>query len=370
MEKNGNLRPVKTMFGLILCWLSLGYVFNSARAGFTSMYVFGDGVSTMTNNPYSNGTNYYGLRRTNGRTWVEVLAQRQGLTLETNKNWSFYGNYSQVLLTNLNSFTTPTNAATSLFVVWVNNADFVDFIQRLTPYSSNNLAAWTNAMNQSLSNHVSIIQKLYTKGARTLVMPNAVDLTKVPFYAALANTNKTFIRQRIMDYNAAFTTRLNQAQAPFANLVISAPDFYSLLDDFVAHASSYGLTNALDDFGNSIDALTALTNPALNGPGANYIFWDYLDPTARASAAVADVAQQALAPVRIDGLTPAGVTNQLSLANVPIGLGGFADVSTNLVNWTPAQSFSSTSLVQTVTVPSAGDAASYRLRFPFAWSWP
>src|SRR5882672_8694211 len=208
------------MFRFSLCILVIGLSLCSARAGFTSMYVFGDGVSTMTNNPFANGTNYYGLRRTNGRTWVEVLAQRQGFTLETNKNWSYFGHYSSNLVNDVISFGSPADVNTALFVVWVNNADFVYDITQYAPYTTNNIAVWTNAMNLSLSNHSFIIQTLYNKGVRTLVMPNAVDLTKVPGFAALTNTSKDFIRQRIVDYNVAFTAKLGVARSTLSNLTI------------------------------------------------------------------------------------------------------------------------------------------------------
>ncbi len=51
------------------------------------------------------------------------------------------------------------------------------------PYTSNNIAIWTNAINQSISNHFTAITNLYAKGVRTLVMPNAVDITEIPYYS-------------------------------------------------------------------------------------------------------------------------------------------------------------------------------------------
>ena len=53
-------------------------------------------------------------------------------------------------------------------------------------YPSTNIVTWTNAINQSLTNHWNIITNLYyAKGARTLVMPNAVDITEIPEYDKL-----------------------------------------------------------------------------------------------------------------------------------------------------------------------------------------
>ncbi|OYV07059.1 MAG: hypothetical protein CFE26_03060, partial [Verrucomicrobiales bacterium VVV1] len=58
---------------------------------FSSLYVFGDGVCTTTDN--ASGANYfYGNRYCNGRVWVEVLAQWQGLAYDSAKNKSFFGN--------------------------------------------------------------------------------------------------------------------------------------------------------------------------------------------------------------------------------------------------------------------------------------
>ena len=61
-------------------FLLFGSVIFSAKAAFTNLYVFGDGISTTTNNTSGLSSYYYGQRYSNGRVWVEVLAQRQGLT--------------------------------------------------------------------------------------------------------------------------------------------------------------------------------------------------------------------------------------------------------------------------------------------------
>ncbi len=91
-----------------LSWFTLGVcllasTILSASAAFSSLYVFGDALSTTTgNNPPS--SDYYGQRDSNGRVWVEVLAQRQGLTYDASKNDSYYDHNSAVLLTEINNF--------------------------------------------------------------------------------------------------------------------------------------------------------------------------------------------------------------------------------------------------------------------------
>ncbi|HKS36397.1 MAG TPA: hypothetical protein VJW76_04345 [Verrucomicrobiae bacterium] len=349
--------------------LSFGLVVFPAHGAFTSLHIFGDGVSTTTNGP--GGSIYHGNRYANGRVWVEVLAQRQGLAYDADKNRSYFGHYSANLVENVNSLPAPPDANTALFVVWVNNADFVYDMNNFTPYTTNNLARWTNALNQSLTNHLTAIQALYAKGARTLIMPNAADITKVPFYVGLSSASKTFVRQRVIDFNAAFAATLDQARATLPGIAIYVPDIFALLDDVVAHSANYGLTNVLAN-GLTVDALSdpALTDKSLDGPGANYIFWDYLDPTARFHAVIADVVQQLISPVQISALTSVNASNRLEITNIPVGQDGFVEGSPNLVTWTTGEAIDSTNATQTMFLPASDPQRFYRLRFPFAWSWP
>ena len=357
------------MVGVLL----FGPVVFPAQAAFTSLYIFGDTVSTTTDGP--GDASYYLKSYSNGRVWVEVLAQQQGLTYYSNKNLSYYDHNSADLVTEVNSFSTPTNATNALFVVWVNDADFVADILNYSPYTSNNIAAWNNAINQTLANHFKVITNLYfAKSVRTLIMPNAVDITKVPGYVNLTSAEKNFIRQRVIAFNAAFTNTLNRARTNCPAIKIYVPDVFALLDNVLAHPANYGLINALDSNGQSIDALAdpALSNKALNGPGTNYIFWDTLDPTAKFHSVMADITQQLISPVRISQLTAFNGSNRLDMANVPIGQNGLVIGRTNLVlgNWTTNPTFVSSNTTQTVFVTNSGPMQFYRLKFPYSWAWP
>jgi phospholipase/lecithinase/hemolysin len=362
---------VKSVVRFVVGFLLFGPVVFPAQAAFTSLYIFGDTVSTTTNGP--GGANYYGNRYSNGRVWVEVLAQQQGLTYYSNKNLSYYDHTSSNLLTEVNSFPTPTNATNALFVVWVNDADFYDDITTYTA-DSNSIATWNNAINQSLTNHFKVITNLYfAKGARTLIMPNAVDMTKVPGFAHLPSADKNFIRQRVIAFNAGFTNTLNRARTNCPAIKIYVPDVFALLDNVVTNAAYYGLTNALDSNGQSIDAVTYFSPlQTLNGPGTNFIFWDYLDPTAKLHSVIADVVQQLISPVRISQLTAFNGSNRLDMANVPIGQNGLVIGRTNLVlgNWKTNATFVSSNVTQSVFVTPSGPQWFYRLKFPYSWTWP
>jgi phospholipase/lecithinase/hemolysin len=405
---------MKHLVQFIVLTLFLGLAALPAHAAFTSLYIFGDGISTTTSNSPA-GQYYYGLRYSNGRVWAEVLAQRLGLGANsiTNVNWSnstnnysYYGQYSPNLAANLNNFKTPADAVTALFVVWVNNADFVNDMGKV--YPSLDMVKWNNAINQSLSNHWQIITNLYyAKNARTLILPNAVDITEIPQYDLNPASDKSFIRQRVIDFNTAFAALLNQARASLPGITIYQPDFFSLLNNIVTNAAAYGLTNALAS-GQSIDALEddSLKDKSLNGLGANYIFWNAVNPTAKLHEVMADVAQQIISPVSIGKLTPLNNgSNRLDVVNYPAGLAGFVDGTTNLAppNWTSVANLTGTTTAQSILVnapqlPAFGaggaggaggsidptnpgtnsvsntnmvfNAQFYRLRFPFSWTWP
>jgi phospholipase/lecithinase/hemolysin len=171
------------------------------------------------------------------------------------------------------------------------------------------------------------------------------------------------IRQQITNYNNAFAITLSNAMASLPGLVIYQPDFFSLLDDIVANSTNYGLTrpnsDALDD------GYLNITNAVAD----QYVFWDYQDPSAKAHCWMADLVQQLISPLRISKLTLLSGSNRLDVVNLPIGQAGFADGSTDLVNWTDVQSIATNS-PQTIFVPAASAPQFYRLRFPFAWTWP
>jgi len=344
-----------------------GFTVVPVQAAFTNLYVFGDGISTTTNNT-SGLPFYYGKRYSNGRVWVEVLAQRQGLTYDPNKNWSAFANYSINVVTTVSNFN-ASDASNALFVLWVNNAD----LWYPAYYDGTTMSQWTSAINQSQTNHFKIVTNLYAKGARTLIMPNAVDLSTIPQFNASPNAN--FIHLRCLDYNVAFSNTLNRIRASCPNLVLYTPDFFTLLTNILAHPANYGMTNALGA-GLSIDAVDAVNygfpSAATNGFGTNFIFWDPTDPTAMVHMWMANTVQQLISPVRISQLLVFNGSNRLDVANMPVGLNGFVDGCTNLSsgNWTTNASFSSTNTTQSVFITPSGPQWFYRLKFPYSWTWP
>jgi phospholipase/lecithinase/hemolysin len=391
---------MKNVFHCTIITLLFGLAVLPAHAAFKSLYVFGDSLSSTADNQ---DPLYYAGRDSNGRVWVEVLAQRQGLTYNAANNISYWDHNSAISVTDVKNFTAPADVTNDLFIVWVCNADTFDAAS--TP---DNSTQWQAAINQAQTNHLQIITNLYAKGVRTLILPNAVDISKIPAFNA--GTTLTNVEHNgCVAYNVAFSNTIKQARALCPGLKIYAPDFFTLLNNVLTNAANYGLTNALSAKGFSIDALTALYASAqtvpLNGQGTNYIFWDNQDPTANFHEVIADVVQQIISPVQVSQITALNGSNQMVVANMPVGLNGFVDATTNMTqpSWTVVQNINSTSTTQSVFVAQlpttnvsgafAGGGSVvkpadsgpgllggpppnyialefYRLRFPYAWTWP
>lgn len=389
-----------------------------AQASFTSVYVFGDALSTTTNNSFgmpggSETKLYYGGRYSNGRIWAEVLAQRLGTTISY--NWSYYGCGSSNMFQNVSSLSiSPSVASNALFVLWCNNADL--FNEVVNSQGTTNQGPWTWAITNGINYELNTILNLNNKGVRTLVMPSVVDVTEVPYFSQVYKTSfLQFFRAQCVTYNALFSNMLSQARAQCPQMTIYEPDYFTLLYNVLSNAPAYGLTNVLFN-GNTYDALDALgRNANTNGLGANYVYWDDLDPTAKFHEIMADTTMQMIAPAQISGLAIWGAsgsatTNQIFMANVPVGLPGFVDSfesgATNTAGWMAVTNFTGTATTQSLFVVapglppfigpsgngsilpggpsnggnssstgatnavSAGEMLTYRLRFPYSWQWP
>lgn len=362
------IRRVKSCILFASCFLLTVVPVAFAQPTFTSLHVFGDSATSTTDGPTS--PYYYENRRSNGRMWVEVMAGWRGLSFDiTNHNLSFWEHYSPILVTNVDAYVPPADVSTALFVVWVNNADMYKNISTSPGlvYDDTVLSVWTNNNNAWISNHFTVITNLYFKGVRTVLMPNAVDLTKTPNFApGLNNAEREWIRQRTLEFNSGFQDMLDDARATLTDMTIYSSDIFTLFEDVLATPSDHGMTNpgvgALNDF--------SLGDYSLDGPGADYVFWDHIHPTAKFQMLFAEAAQKLIWPVEIDSISATNGSNELHVINIPIGLDGVVRGSTNLADWPLSRPFVSTNSMQMISVPVSGPTEFYRLEFPLNWVWP
>ncbi len=288
----------------------------------TSVYAFGDGVCTTTDNNSSTPALYFGNRFCNGKVFIEDLAEWQNLSYVASRNNSYFGQDSAELKINIDAFNPPNDVATALFVVWAANADFVEFSQTNSPpYSNSNKPAWTTFIEDAVTRHKQSLNKLYNKGVRILVMPNAVDISATPFYQLNSN-DSNFLRDRAIQFNTLFKSEMMALAATKPGLTLYLPDTFQFFEDVLASPGAYGLINPQVN-GHSIDAITHLINPSLTGPGANYVFWDYLNPTAKFHTKLSNLIENLIGDAPVVTTQPVSKTiNSGSTTNLTVAFSG------------------------------------------------
>ncbi len=344
---------------------------SQATAGFTSIYAFGDGLCTTTGTP-SPSIYYYENRYCNGKVWIETISQWQGVSYNPAKNISNFGNSSAVLKSNVTAFAQPADAATSLFIVWSANADFVNFASDGTPWASGSLATWNNKITQSINDHTTAINTLYNKGARLIVMPNAANVSAIPFHNSKSLTEKNFFRDRVISFNTQFTTAMITLAASKSDLKIIIPDVFTFFEQVQASPALYGMLNPVPNNA----AVIYLADKSFTGPGANYMFWDSWHPTAKFQMHLAAFIQQIISPIKVNSVSLSGDNVQIQLANIPLERAGSILGSANLQPpWVVDHAINEPfvaggSTTKTYTFATSGPKRFYRAAFPVVWVWP
>lgn len=366
---------------LLLTLLQVFLALPRVSASFTSMYVFGDGVCATNDPTASIDPLYHEKRNCNGRVWVEVLWQWQGHAHDEAKNISGFGHTSNEVVTETNSLKAPADIATSLYVIWCNNADFVEYsqIDSPPPYASGDVPAWTTFIDTSISQHVQAVTNLYLKGARAILMPNAVDIAAVPNYNNASPSDKTFIRNRVIEFNLAFKSAmaslpglLKSRDPDKSMLTIYYSDTFDFFEQVLANPSSFGLRNPYPANSPVYDLPDANKQ---TGPGIDYIFWDDFHPTAKFQMHLAEFFRRIVLPEQVSSIVRAGGNVRMQVANIPLGRDGAIQGSADLhPPWATdrmiSEPFTGGSTTTTFTFPASGTKRFYRVGFPVVWTWP
>ena len=232
-DKPGKLWLHRCRFVVCLSILALILPALNALASFSSMYVFGDSLSATSGGglqyPPPAGTsadNYYDGRFSNGKVWVEYLAEQLGIPFDPNHNFSNFGDDSGEVYNNIvyGNYYPPPDIATTLYVLWPGCSDCF----ALAVFQGTN--SWTDGISNAMSNVSAVVDLLYSQGVRTLVLPNSVDIAKVPFFTYTVgslggDTNEAArvaasVHAQVPQYNAALAATVNQLRAKHPDLAI------------------------------------------------------------------------------------------------------------------------------------------------------
>ena len=217
------------------------------------------------------------------------------------------------------------------------------------------------------------VTNLYNKCARSVVMPNAANIMAVPTYNKFALGDKTFVRDRVIQFNVAFETAMANLAASKSGLTIKRPDTFTFFEQVLANPGNYGLVNPYP----LNSAVWDLPNPNKQyGPGINYVFWDDYHPTAAFQMHLAAFFQQIISPPKVNSIALSGGNVQLQVANIPLGRAGFVQGSANLqAPWQQDAAILESFVVggntpKTISFPASGTRRFYRVGFPVVWAWP
>ncbi len=338
-------------------------------AGFTSLHVFGDSLSTTADSPIPSD-DYYGGRYCNGRIWIEVLADWQDLSLS---NTSSFGFDIENVETELDTYSAPADVGTALYILWVSGADFANFMLAGSgvPYDASNITAWNNLVTVTLDTHEAVITTLYNKGVRNLILPNQPDISAAPAFV-LDSSESGFVKARVQEFNSGLESRLATLLPTLPGLKVWRPDVFGLLEDILANPTAYGLQNPATpppafDFALEV---AAIPPDFAAGAGVDYVFWNDLNPTAAVQFILAELVQEEVCPPKIDSITPVTGGFELQFSNMQIGRAGSIEGSENLIGWNEDAAITPSTTSGTETLNPSGPKRFFRLNFNSGWIWP
>jgi phospholipase/lecithinase/hemolysin len=262
---------------------------------YTDIYVFGDSLSDTGRYFEATGkppTPYYQGHFSNGKVWVEQLAEALSIIYNPRTNYAWGGATTGTtnvngdfpgLQTQINDYLKDTTAAdaNALYVVWAGANDFLSGLE--------NPAQMPSIISTAVTNIVSAVTKLRNHQAEHILVLNLPDIGKVP--RGLASGMADQLTQLSTNFNQALASGLQ----PLATIQI---DSFALLN---ALADSSKSTLAFAHLNNVTDACVDLEKAKVCNNSAEYLFWDAIHPTTVTHRVLALVVEAAVAePYYID----------------------------------------------------------------------
>ncbi|MFM7427162.1 MAG: SGNH/GDSL hydrolase family protein [Elainella sp.] len=246
------------------------------------LIVFGDSLSDTgfvfrtTNGLYPPNPPYFQGRYSNGRVWVEYLAERLGLAASQIDNFACGGATSgnqtdslvPGLLKQVQSFTQTNSqlSPTGLYVLW---AGANDYLQGATSATA------------PVQNILDAIRALSDAGAKRLLVANLPNLGELPATSSSASA------ARLVNLTQTHNQELRRAlkQLGQADLEIMTLDANALYQAASTSPAQFGFTNVTTA---CVSGVRACGNPD------QFLFWDGIHPS---TAAHRILGQQAFAAI-------------------------------------------------------------------------
>ena len=237
------------------------------------LYVFGDSLSDVgtvfqtSGGMYPPQQTYFQGRYSNGRIWVEYLAERLKIKSSQVNNFACGGatsgsennTFVPGLLTQVQSFTKkhprtlPNNA---LYVLWAGANDYLQGVSSVTVPVEN--------MTRAISSIANI-------GAKNILVANIPDLGQLP--ATRNSVNSARLSALTTAHNQSLRRKLKLLAQQYPHLQIVMLDANTLYSLAIAQKAAFGFTNVQS---------ACLSNNRTCGNPDQFLFWDGIHPTTAA----------------------------------------------------------------------------------------
>jgi len=248
------------------------------------LYVFGDSLSDMgtvfrmTEGTYPPHPTYYQGRYSNGRVWVEYLAERLKLPSDRVTNFAYGGaitgssSSSLVpgLVTQVQSFTQAHQRTNpdALYVLWAGANDY--------------LQGASSATNP-VENVTGAIASLARVGAKNILVANLPDLGQLP--ATRTTANSASLTALTQAHNQGLRRNLKVLSQQHSDLKIATLDASTLYRQAITNPAALGFTNV---------TTACVSGSGTSGNPAQFLFWDSIHPTTAAHRILGEAAFEAI----------------------------------------------------------------------------
>ncbi|QKQ73213.1 SGNH/GDSL hydrolase family protein [Nostoc sp. TCL240-02] len=251
------------------------------------LYVFGDSLSDTgmvfraTGGMYPPNPTYFQGRYSNGRVWIEYLAESLHLSSKQTNNFAYGGSttgsvgnsYVPSLLNQVQSFTQTHKYTNSdaLYVLWTGANDYLQGV---------------SSASIPVKNVITAINSLTDVGAKKILVANLPDLGQLP--ATRNSANSVSLSALTQAHNQGLRRSLKVLSQQHSDLDIVQLDANALYRDAMSTTGYTYANPAAFNFTNVI-------SPCLSGSGTysnpnQFLFWDGIHPTTAAHRIIGETA--------------------------------------------------------------------------------
>ncbi len=290
------MRRIIVALALAFLAFMTSLVFSTGRfEPIDQLYVFGDSLSDVgivfraTGGMYPPLPTYFQGRYSNGRVWVEYLADRLHLSSSQTNNFACGGattgsdrnSLVPGLLAQVQSFTQTHQQSNSnaLYVLWAGANDYLQGVSSATV---------------PVENVTRAIASLADVGAKKILVANLPDLGQLP--ATRTSANSASLSALTQGHNQGLRRSLKVLSQQQSDIQIATLDANTLYREAIANPKAFGFTNVISA---CLSGARAFSNPG------QFLFWDSIHPTT--------VAHRILGEAAFSAIQDAGMVNSYSV---------------------------------------------------------